>query len=324
MSHSNPASLSESVQMYLIAVARLRDGHDPVPLASLAHNLDHNAASVNEMCRRLHGQGLVTYRPYEGVTLTPEGEKRAQTILRRHMLWEVLLVEKLGLDPEQAHEEACRLEHATSASVAERLDAALGYPTVSPTGLPIPRSDDEQPPQVTVPLSEFSSGQRGVITACNLPEGASAFAREQGLWPGTALTVMAVAEESLLLFVKGRHVSIARGLAEAVEVQVDIPRISVAEESEEKAMKAEQRLTVKKERLHNLVRGQRGTVVQVDGRGPARQRMMDMGLVPGAEVKIVRVAPLGDPIEFQVKGYNLSLRRSEAKNITVELAGEEA
>jgi ferrous iron transport protein A len=46
--------------------------------------------------------------------------------------------------------------------------------------------------------------------------------------------------------------------------------------------------------------------------------MLDMGLVRGAEVEVVRVAPLGDPIEFTVKGYNLSLRKSEAQKIEIE------
>jgi len=51
--------------------------------------------------------------------------------------------------------------------------------------------------------------------------------------------------------------------------------------------------------------------------------MMDMGLVSGAEVKVIRVAPLGDPVEFQVKGYSLSLRKSEARNITIEVQTKE-
>jgi ferrous iron transport protein A len=45
--------------------------------------------------------------------------------------------------------------------------------------------------------------------------------------------------------------------------------------------------------------------------------MMDMGIVPGSEIRVVRIAPFGDPIEFNVKGYSLSLRKSEAQNIIV-------
>ncbi|MFP3897299.1 MAG: ferrous iron transport protein A, partial [Anaerolineales bacterium] len=84
------------------------------------------------------------------------------------------------------------------------------------------------------------------------------------------------------------------------------------------------RTSVRRVPLHTLEEGQKGIVVRVGGKGPARGRMMDMGLVPGAEVKVVRVAPLGDPIEFEVRGYSLSLRKSEASDIVVEISGEKA
>lgn len=71
--------------------------------------------------------------------------------------------------------------------------------------------------------------------------------------------------------------------------------------------------------LDQLKVGQGGTVVRVAGTGPGRRRMMDMGMVKGAQVRAVRVAPLGDPIEFEVKGYSLSLRKSEARDIIVEI-----
>ncbi|MGC9359378.1 MAG: FeoA family protein [Anaerolineae bacterium] len=65
--------------------------------------------------------------------------------------------------------------------------------------------------------------------------------------------------------------------------------------------------------------GQQGIVVRVGSLGPAKRRMMDMGLVPGTPVTVRRVAPLGDPIEFTVKGYSLSLRKSEAHEVIVEI-----
>ncbi len=71
--------------------------------------------------------------------------------------------------------------------------------------------------------------------------------------------------------------------------------------------------------LSQLKPRERGTIVQIKGQGAVRRRLLDMGLVSGAEVEIVRVAPLGDPVEFTVKGYNLSLRKSEATNVTVEV-----
>ena len=71
--------------------------------------------------------------------------------------------------------------------------------------------------------------------------------------------------------------------------------------------------------LHELKIGQRGTIVRVGGKGPAKHRMMDMGLVAGTEVKVERVAPLGDPIEIKIKGYHLSLRKEEAVQVYVEV-----
>jgi len=73
--------------------------------------------------------------------------------------------------------------------------------------------------------------------------------------------------------------------------------------------------------LSDLKPGQSGTVCKVEGDKVVRRRMLDMGLVNGAEVRVKRVAPLGDPIEFEVRGYSLSLRKSEAQTIQVEVGG---
>lgn len=72
------------------------------------------------------------------------------------------------------------------------------------------------------------------------------------------------------------------------------------------------------EQLTALLPTQRGAVQAVRGGAALRKRLLDMGLVPGAEISVVRVAPLGDPVEYMVKGYRLSLRRSEAAHVLVE------
>jgi ferrous iron transport protein A len=71
--------------------------------------------------------------------------------------------------------------------------------------------------------------------------------------------------------------------------------------------------------LSNLKPGQQGTILKLDsGIGPIRRRLMDMGVIPGELIKVEKVAPMGDPIEVTVKGYNLSLRKGEAKGIEIE------
>jgi Fe2+ transport system protein FeoA len=71
--------------------------------------------------------------------------------------------------------------------------------------------------------------------------------------------------------------------------------------------------------LNQLRPGERGTVSGLSGEGAIHQRLQEMGVIEGADVELVRVAPMGDPIEILVQGYHLSLRRAEAA--FVELVG---
>ena len=69
--------------------------------------------------------------------------------------------------------------------------------------------------------------------------------------------------------------------------------------------------------LAGLPIGSSGRVISVDGSGSISKRLMEMGVVPGAPVRVVKAAPLGDQIEIRVRGYNLALRKSEAQTISV-------
>ena len=73
--------------------------------------------------------------------------------------------------------------------------------------------------------------------------------------------------------------------------------------------------------LHDLKAGETAKIVRVGSAGALRRRIMDMGGVKGTQVEVVKVAPLGDPIEVKIKGYNLTLRKQEAAAITVEREG---
>lgn len=72
--------------------------------------------------------------------------------------------------------------------------------------------------------------------------------------------------------------------------------------------------------LNELKPGQSGRVQRIEGQGGVRQRLQEMGLVRGTEVRFVRKAPLGDPIEVRVRGYHLSLRKQEAEAVILEVA----
>lgn len=72
--------------------------------------------------------------------------------------------------------------------------------------------------------------------------------------------------------------------------------------------------------LADLPVGQRGVVREVQGQDEVTLRLLEMGVTPGVEVEIIGVAPLGDPLELELRGYRLSLRMSEAGRISVDQA----
>lgn len=69
--------------------------------------------------------------------------------------------------------------------------------------------------------------------------------------------------------------------------------------------------------LKELKPGEKGVIKNLGEKGQTRRRLMDMGLTPGTEIEVVKVAPLGDPIEVNVRGYELSLRKDEASQINL-------
>ncbi len=73
--------------------------------------------------------------------------------------------------------------------------------------------------------------------------------------------------------------------------------------------------------LGKLKPGEKGKIVSIGAIGPLKRRLMDMGVLVGEEVKVEKMAPLGDPMEVSIKGYRLSLRKKEAEGIAVEVAG---
>ena len=71
--------------------------------------------------------------------------------------------------------------------------------------------------------------------------------------------------------------------------------------------------------LAGLKPGQQGTITAIGAIGPLKRRLMDMGVLVGEPIRVVKVAPLGDPIEVTIKSYQLSLRKQEAEGIAVEV-----
>lgn len=129
--------MSISKEDYIKTIYELGGEKNQVNNKDIAKVLNISAPSVSEMVRKLLDDGYVEYVQYQGVRLTDYGVSEAMKIRRRHLLWEVFLVQKLGYSWDEVDEEAERLEHVTSLQLEKRLDKYLNYPAVCPHGTPI-------------------------------------------------------------------------------------------------------------------------------------------------------------------------------------------
>jgi DtxR family transcriptional regulator, Mn-dependent transcriptional regulator len=110
---------------------------------AIAGMLDTKASSVTDMLKKLAEKNLVSYKKYQGVTLTEKGTLSAKMIVRKHRLWEVFLVEKLNFSWDEVHEIAEELEHIKSEKLINKLDVFLDFPAFDPHGDPIPNAKGE-------------------------------------------------------------------------------------------------------------------------------------------------------------------------------------
>lgn len=132
---------SQNQEDYLKTIYYLREkasGGD-IKSVAIAKNLYVSKAAVSKMLRRLKDQNLVKTDPYSTVNLTSKGEKQAKTLVRKHRLIEVFLVNVLKINQKKMHEEAHKLEHAFSNETIKKLEIFLGVPKFSPEGHLIPK-----------------------------------------------------------------------------------------------------------------------------------------------------------------------------------------
>ncbi|MGX7200102.1 metal-dependent transcriptional regulator [Enterococcus nangangensis] len=128
---------------YLKLILELGGDEQQINNKQIVAGLDVSPASVSEMLSKLVKEDLVIHTPYQGVQLTEKGLRFASALIRKHRLWEVFLVEKLHYSFNDVHEEAEVLEHVTSDTLANRLDAFLEYPEYCPHGGKIPQFHED-------------------------------------------------------------------------------------------------------------------------------------------------------------------------------------
>ena len=234
--------------------------------------------------------------------LTKTGDGRARELIRAHRLWERYLVDRKGKPLETIHAEADRREHGMTSQEMENLDIELGYPAWDPHGHAIPAPGGKVPSPQGHLLSEVGTpGSRlRILSLDDEPAPLLAQLTALGLRPGADVEVLIREFDLLQLRLDRTSIPLAMAAAKHVSV-IPAPALAV--------------------QLGELPVGSRVRVVEIKGGGKHQRRMLDMGFVPGAEVKVIRKAPLNDPTEYGVKDTAVALRQKDANSILVEELG---
>ncbi len=184
--------LSYAEENYLKAILKLSGSPDwIVSTNAIAAQLETSAASVTDMLKKLSDKELITYQRYKGASLTHEGQRTATTLVRKHRLWEVFLVQSLGMTWDEVHEIAEELEHIQSDRLIDRLDNFLGHPKFDPHGDPIPNAQGKYTLRAQVPLSDLKPGQEGVVIG--VKEDETSFLKhlnDKGLTLGKSIKIL--------------------------------------------------------------------------------------------------------------------------------------
>ncbi|AWG24651.1 metal-dependent transcriptional regulator [Flavobacterium kingsejongi] len=156
MTHSEENYLKE---IYHLSVNATKN----VNTNSIANVMESKPSSVTDMVQKLAEKELVAYKKYQGVTLTDKGRASALMIIRKHRLWEVFLLEKLGFSWDEVHDVAEQLEHIKSTKLIDKLDEFLEYPKEDPHGDPIPDKEGNFYVQEKILLSKVHLNEKVIL-----------------------------------------------------------------------------------------------------------------------------------------------------------------
>ena len=295
---------SERVEEYLEAISKRQETETPVSTSSLAADLGVSLPAVTDMMQRLAAEGLVDYEPNKGASLTAEGSRAALTTIRRHRLWERFLTDILGLQWDKVHDEACRLEHATSPETEERLAALLGDADTCPHGHPIPDKNGTTKDQKLRPLSDFDVGQTVRISAVAIEEGRLLRKiGKLGLKPKSIAKIERKDDDdgSLELRLDGHTVLMDKATADCLLARALSPGEEATDEEIPMIM---------------LQTGESGVLKSYRGGKDMLGRCLSMGFTPGSPVRMIGNFGSG-PVLVKVHDVEVALGRGMADKIMV-------
>jgi DtxR family transcriptional regulator, Mn-dependent transcriptional regulator len=215
---------SQSEENYLKAIYHLGNpSQKGVSTSDIANKLDTKASSVSDMIKKLSDKKLVEYKKYYGVNLTKKGKLIAASVVRKHRLWEVFLVDKLNFTWDEVHDVAEQLEHIKSKKLMEELDSFLGFPKTDPHGDPIPDKNGNLQTIEKTLLSNLKKGESGICIG--VKDSSSDFLQyldKQNIKLGDQIKVMdkEAFDESTHIQIANRNMNISKKIAANLYIQL--------------------------------------------------------------------------------------------------------
>jgi DtxR family Mn-dependent transcriptional regulator len=274
-------------------------------LQSISGVLSVSGNRAAEVLQQLEAHELIQ-RVEGGYRLTADGRSYALRVVRIHRLWERHLSDETGFDPAVWHQKAELHEHTTSQEEADAMATRMGHPRYDPHGDPIPTSGGDILPPQGRPLNELPPDTLGEIVHMeDEPEAVFAQLVAEGLHPGMRVRLLEISPERIRFEAESEEHILAPVLAANLSVV---------------ALTQDEEMTGPFEKLSGLEPGESAKVVSISQflRPQERRRMLDLGLLPGTEVKAEIRSPAGDPTGYRIRGAVIALRREQADQIQVE------
>lgn len=214
--------ITPAIEDYLKAIYTLQQQHGIVTTSLLGEQRGSKPGSVTGMIKKLAEMNLVQHTPYQGVVLTPAGERIALEVIRHHRLIELYLVEALGYSWDEVHEEAEKLEHHISEKLEARIAEHLGHPAFDPHGDPIPTLEGDLPATGGARLADLGIAERGRIVRVRDQSGERLrYLADLGLVPGAQVEVVGSApfDGPLTIRLGNTDYPLDRRMARTIEVE---------------------------------------------------------------------------------------------------------
>jgi DtxR family Mn-dependent transcriptional regulator len=241
----------------------------------------------------------------EQLALTVSGREYALHVLQAHRLYETYLAKKTGHPESVWHKLADEREHALSREDVKRLAEELGYPRFDPHGDPIPSASGEMPVKRGKALVDYPAGWTGrVVHIEDEPSHRYSRIARAGITTDSVIRIEKKAPNEMTVRVEG----LTFAFPMAVAAQITAVGLAADETFDDSI-----------ERLTSLQAGEKAEIVGMSSlcRGLERNRLLDLGVVPGTVTSIEIINPSGSPIGYRIRGACIALRKEQADRIRI-------